>query len=280
MIILDGKSVAESMRNKLKEKIKLEFVNKKAPTLAVVLIGNDPASEIYVKNKEKACAEIGINSVVIKRDSIINEDEILAIIESLNKDDNIDAIIVQLPLPKGINERKIINAIDPDKDVDCLSEVSMGRLVHGTNIIMPCTPSGIVNLLSEYGISLSGKHVVMVGRSLLVGRPMEIIAEKLNATTTLCHSKTKDLGYYTKQADVLIVATGRPNLIKSNMVKNGAIIIDVGINRVDGKLCGDVDFEKVSKKCSFITPVPGGVGPMTIVGLMINTINLAKNRNR
>ena len=279
MIILDGKKVAETTRKRLKENVLKEFVNKKAPTLAVVLIGDDPASQIYVTNKEKACAEIGINSVVVRQDKEISESEVLKIIDKLNKDVNVDAILVQLPLPKHINERKIINAIDPGKDVDALSEISMGRLVHGLNVIMPCTPLGIVTLLNEYGINFSGKHVVIVGRSLLVGRPMEIIAEKMNATTTLCHSKTKDLSKFTKQADILIVATGKPHLIKADMVRRGAIVVDVGITKQSGKLFGDVDFDKVSKKCSYITPVPGGVGPMTIVGLMINTISLAKNRN-
>ena len=279
MIILDGKSVALNIRKKLKEKVALEFLNKKAPTLAVVLIGENPASLIYVKNKEKACAEIGINSIVVKRDENTSEADVLKIINELNNDKNIDAILVQLPLPKHINERNVINAIAKNKDVDGLSESSMGKLVHGTNIIYPCTPLGIITLLNEYGIGLSGKHVVVVGRSLLVGRPMEIIAEKMNATTTLCHSKTQNLGNITKQADILIVATGHPSIIKSDMVKSGAVVVDVGITKYDGKICGDVDFEKVSKKCAYITPVPGGVGPMTIVGLMINTINLAKHNN-
>lgn len=276
MKILDGKAVAASLREKIKERVKTEFLNNKAPTLAVILVGDDSASQIYVRNKEKACKEVGINSITIRMSGLSTQDEVINKVEELNKNPDVNAILVQLPLPKHIDSKKVIDAIDDSKDVDALSERSMGKLVIGSNIIAPCTPSGIVELLKYYNISFESKHVVVVGRSMLVGRSVELLANRLNATTTICHSRTKNLAKFTRSADILIVAIGKANFITRDMVKRGTVIVDVGMNRVDGKLYGDVDFENVKDKCKFITPVPGGVGPMTIACLLLNTLKLAE----
>lgn len=280
MKILDGKIVASQMRAEIKLEVEKEFLSKgkQVPLLAVVLVGNDPASEIYVRNKEKACSEVNIGSKLLRFDQSVTEKQLLDEIDKLNKDTSVTGILVQLPLPSHINSRTIANAVSEKKDVDALSDSLIGKVVADTNIVAPCTPVGVLALLSHYNIDVKGKHVVVVGRSFLVGRPMELLMSRNNATTSVCHKYTKNLEKITKTADILIVATGVPKLIKASMVKKGAVVVDVGISRVDGKLQGDVDFDEVATKTSYITPVPGGVGPMTIVGLLKNTITLAKSQ--
>lgn len=275
-VILDGKK----LRNKLLENLKAEIAAYKVkPSLAVILVGEDPASKIYVNNKRKTAEELGITSTVITYAEDISEEVLLAKIKELNSDPSVNAVLVQLPLPKHINKQNVINAISPEKDVDCFTLENSGRLETGSEpYVYPCTPNGILLLLEEYGIDLDGKQVVVVGRSNLVGKPMALLALERNATVTICHSHTKNLENITKTADILISAAGAP-LIKENMVKEGCVVVDVGIFRGEnGKLRGDVDFEKVASKASFISPVPGGVGPMTIASLMLNTVVLYKKQ--
>lgn len=269
MRILDGREVKRIKLEELKDKVsKLD----RALGLVVIQIGNDPASNIYVKQKSKMALELGFNFSHVKLEENVLESEVLGIIDELNKDEMVDGILVQMPIPKHLEARVIQNAIDPEKDVDGLTDVNMGRLVHGRECLMPCTPLGIYELLTFYDIDISGANVVVVGRSNLVGRPMAEVMINKDATVTLCHSKTKDLTSITRGADILIVAVGKSKFIKSEMVKEGAVVVDVGINRAeDGSLCGDVDFDNVSSKCSYITPVPGGVGQMTVLELGYNT---------
>ena len=273
-MILDGKSLSEKILDNLKSEIEQ---NNYKPTLAVVLAGNNPASEVYVSVKEKACNKLGIKSLVKKFDDDVKEEELLKEITKLNSDKDIDGILVQLPLPKGINTDKIINSISPEKDVDGFTLHNTGCILSGQKpYCYPCTPKGILRILDEYNIQIEGKHVVITGRSNIVGKPLAQMMLNRNATVTVCHSKTKNLSEHTKQADILVSAVGKPYFITSDMVKENAVVIDVGISRVDDKLKGDVNFEEVSQKASYITPVPKGVGPMTISSLMENTLELHK----
>ncbi len=269
-IVIDGKMVAEYTKDWVKWEI--ELLDEK-PTLAVVIVGNNPASRVYVNNKKKACEAVGIRCLEVKLSATISEDELLEVIYELNVDKKIDAILCQLPLPKHIDERAIIEAINPRKDVDGFSIDSVGSLWVGDYNFVPCTPAGIIELLHHYDIPIEGKYCVIVGRSNIVGKPLAALMLEENATVTVCHSKTKDLASFTKNADIVIAAVGKPNFITADMIKEGATVIDVGINRLEsGKLCGDVDFENVKEKTAFITPVPGGCGPMTIAMLLANTL--------
>ena len=271
--IIDGKKVSLEVKETLKNEIsKLT----KKPTLVVISVGDDPASKVYVKQKEKCAQYVGINYIHLNYDKI-EENDLLSKIDELNNDDSINGIIVQLPLPKYLDSTKIVNAISPKKDVDGLSYINAGKLLNNEPCLVSCTPKGIMYLLENEKIDLEGKNVVVIGRSILVGKPMMNLLINANATVTLCHSRTKELEKITRKADVLIVAIGKKHFIKKDMVKRGSVIIDVGINRVDGKLYGDVDFDDVYDKVKKITPVPGGVGPMTVVMLMSNVLESYKN---
>lgn len=276
--LIDGKTVAKEILDNLADEVL--FLNKK-PCLAVIIVGNDSASKIYVNLKKKKALELGFNSIVIELPENTLEKDLIYKIEELNSDENVNAILVQMPLPKHINPLKIIETISPQKDVDCFHPYNVGNISIGKkSYVYPCTPKGIIRLLEYYDIKIEGKHAVVIGRSNIVGRPLSQMLINENATVTLCHSKTKNLSEITKTADILISAVGKPNLVTENMVKDGTIIIDVGMNRLEnGKLCGDVDFENVKDKASYITPVPGGVGPMTICSLMVNTYDLFKYQN-
>ncbi len=282
-IIIDGKKIASEVRVELKKKIEwLKSLNIRVPGLVTIMVGDNPASQSYVKSKGKACTEIGMHSKIEMLSAETTEEQLLEMIDLYNSNEEFHGILVQLPLPKHINEDKVIERISPSKDVDGFHPISMGNLVIGKNTFYPCTPNGILELIKRYKIETSGKHVVVVGRSNIVGKPVANMLlqkkEGANAIVTVCHSAAKDLSHYTKNADILIAAIGKPNFITGDMVKEGAAVIDVGINRVEDssdpkgyKIVGDVDFETVSKKASFITPVPGGVGPMTIAMLLQNT---------
>lgn len=284
MQIIDGKELSKTIKQEIAanvEKIKAE--GKRAPHLAAVLIGEDPASQVYVRNKVKSCEQVGFSSTLIRRPSDTTEEEVLEIVNDLNNNPEIDGFIVQLPLPKHIDENKITLAIDAKKDVDGFHPVNFGLMMQGLPCYLPATPYGIMEMLSRYGIETSGKEVVVVGRSNIVGTPMGVLLSRKdnpgNATVTLCHSRTADLAFHTQRADIIIAAIGRANFITGDMVKEGVVVIDVGINRVDDptakrgyRLKGDVEFETVAPKSSFITPVPGGVGPMTVVSLLQNTL--------
>ena len=272
--IIDGKKISGDIKEEVRIEIeKLTKGGKRAPGLAVIIVGENPASKVYVNSKVKTCSALGIYSEKYNLDSQTTEVELLKLIEELNNKEEIDGILVQLPLPKHIDEDKIIEAIKPNKDVDGFHPINLGKLVIGKNGFKSCTPYGIMELLKRYELNLNGKDVVIVGRSNIVGKPLSIMLTNKNATVTLCHSRTKNLAEKTLNADIVIVAIGREKFLTEDMVKEGSIVIDVGINRNKlGKLCGDVDFENVSKKTSLITPVPGGVGPMTIAMLMKNTV--------
>lgn len=284
MTIIDGKKAAAEIRAELKAEVdKLINTGKPIPGLAAILVGENPASEVYVRSKGKACEDIGMNSKTERLPSEISEQKLLSVISKYNADKNFNGILVQLPLPKHINEDKIIEAILPEKDVDGFHPVNVGCLSIGKDTLLPCTPAGIQELLVRYQIPIKGMHVVVVGRSNIVGKPIANILlqkkENANAVVTICHSAAKDISYYTKQADILIAAIGQPNFVKGSMLSEGVAVIDVGINRVTDashpkgyKIVGDVDFDEASKKASFITPVPGGVGPMTIAMLLKNTL--------
>ena len=250
------------------------------PKLVVVLVGNNSASEVYVRNKHKACGEVGIESEVIKMPEETTQQELLDVVKGLNEDRTVDGILVQLPLPGQINEKVVLRSILPEKDVDGFHPVNVGLLSIGDDCYAPATPSGIIAMFKEYGIEIAGKHCVIIGRSNIVGKPMAALLLRHNATVTVCHSKTQNLGELTRQADIVIVATGHRHTLTADMVKEGAVVIDVGMNRNElGKLCGDVDFDEVKEKASFITPVPGGVGPMTITELLENTILAAQRHH-
>ncbi len=269
MKLLDGKEVKLKILEDLKQK--LLNLNEKLG-LVVIQIGNDPASDVYVRQKKKMAEDLGYNFNHINLDENVNEDEILAIIDKLNNDNMVDGILVQMPIPSTLNVKRIQNAILPYKDVDGLTDINIGKLVHNEDSLVACTPMGIIDLLDYYNIDIEGKNVVIIGRSDLVGKPLASLMINRNATVTLCHSKTINLDFYTKNADILVVAIGKPNFIKRDSVKDGAVIIDVGINRMaNGMLCGDVDFDDVKDKVSYITPVPGGVGQMTVAELALNT---------
>lgn len=276
--LIEGKVVAQKILENLSDEIL--FLNKK-PSLAVIIVGDDPASKIYVNLKKKKAQELGITSQVIEMNASVTEQELLDKIDELNNDKEVNAILVQLPLPAHINTQKVIEKISPIKDVDCFHPYNMGKIAAGLKpYVYPCTPKGIIRLLEYYDIDIASKNAVVVGRSNIVGRPLGQMLLNSNATVTFCHSKTKDLAKITKTADILICAAGRLNLITRDMVKEGAVVIDVGMNRKeDGKLAGDVDFFNVETVASYITPVPGGVGPMTICSLMQNTFDLYKIQN-
>lgn len=279
MTILDGKALSTKIRSQVKQDVESLQKNGVTPGLAVVLVGSDPASAAYVNMKSKACKEAGIYSIVHEMPETISQESMLEIINMMNKNPNIDGILVQLPLPKHINTTEILEAIVPEKDVDGFHPYNVGRVVAGLDGFIPATPYGVMELLKEYDINVEGKDVCVVGASNIVGKPMATLMLNANATVDICHIYTKDLKAHTQKADIICVGVGVVNLIKEDMVKEGAIIIDIGINRLDnGKLVGDVDYENVSKKSSYITPVPGGVGPMTIAMLLKNTIKSAKNR--
>lgn len=273
--IIDGKLVSQKIVADLKAQV--NGFDKK-PTLAVIQVGNDPASSTYVNIKIKRCAEIGIKSLSYKFDENFSEDDLLQLISKLNSNPDVNGILVQVPLPKHINEKKVLNFISPDKDVDGFHPNNVGKLISGDCQLVSCTPLGIMSLIDHYKIELEGKHAVVVGRSNTVGKPVAMLLLQRNSTVTVCHSKTSDLKEFTKQADILVVAVGRPSLITGDMVKKGAVVIDVGTNRVGKKLTGDVDFDSVKEKASYISPVPGGVGPMTVASLMGNTIKAYKNQ--
>ncbi len=275
-VVIDGKQVAQSYRLKLKEEVARLKEQRIQPKLTVILIGEDPASQSYVRGKEKAAQEIGMDSDLIRLPEETKESELLHLIDRLNADASIHGILVQLPLPKHIDESKVIFAISPEKDVDGFHPVSVGKMMIGEPTFLPCTPNGILHLVKEMNVPIAGRHVVVVGRSQIVGKPVGMLFLNESATVTYCHSKTADLGAMTRLADILIVAVGVPKLITADMVKPDAVVIDVGVNRVDGKLVGDVEFKAVKEVASMITPVPGGVGPMTITMLLHNTIEAAK----
>ena len=281
MNILDGKKCSQEILDKIKEKVDaLKNSNKRVPGLAVIIVGNNPASKIYVNSKVKACEKVGFYSKAIFLDENISQAELLENIQALNNDKNIDGILVQLPLPKHLNEDEICNAIDTSKDVDGFKAENLGKVMLGKEDgMVPCTPQGIMYLLDSIkNINLYGMNGVVIGRSNIVGKPISSLLINRGVTTTVCNSRTKNIEDVLRNADIIIAALGKPKFLKENMVKEGAIIIDVGINRVDGKLCGDVDFENVSKLASFITPVPGGVGPMTIAMLLNNTLRAYDKR--
>jgi len=271
--ILDGKKFAKKLRYRLKEKI--SGMDPK-PGLGVILVGNSPASELYIKMKERACKEVGIYFKKIVLAEGVSQTRLLEEIEDLNQNKNIHGILVQLPLPKHINENFVIESINPKKDVDGFTPVNMGNLLIGKNQIVPATPKGIIKLIEKTDIELKGKDAVVIGRSNIVGKPIFVLLQQKGCTVTLCHSKTKSLDKYTKKADILVVAKKKKKMIGKDMIKEGAIIIDVGINKIDDKIVGDVDFDEVKEKAGFITPVPGGVGPMTIASLLENTLGCMK----
>ena len=279
--IIHGKIVSQKLRSELKEGVdSFRSETGVTPGLAVIIVGGDPASQVYVRNKQRACAEVGINSVVIEYPDGTTESELLSKIDQLNSDSNIHGILVQLPLPENINEKAIIDRIDPGKDVDAFHPYNVGKIMLGSYDFLPCTPAGIIALLDYYKVDISGKRCAVIGRSNIVGKPMALLLTERNATVTLCHSKTKGLGDICRNSDIIVVAIGRAEYLTANMVKDGAIIIDVGINRLsDGRLVGDVNFDEVSRVASLITPVPGGVGPMTITTLLKNTLLAAKIKN-
>jgi len=273
-MIIDGKKVANKIKEDLKKEVSMMQI---PPTLAVVQVGDDPASNSYIKAKEKGCSEVGINFKHLKFKDDINEDELILEIVKLNNDKLVDGILVQLPLPNNLDENKVLNTINKDKDVDGLTTINAGCLFQNNITLAPCTPLGIIKLLEEYNISLEGKHVVIVGRSNLVSKPLAMLLLEKNATVTICHSKSINLEKYTKEADILISSVGKKHLIRQDMVKDNAVVIDVGISRDNTKLYGDVDFDNVIKKASYITPTPGGVGPMTVAMLLSNVVK-AKRR--
>jgi methylenetetrahydrofolate dehydrogenase (NADP+)/methenyltetrahydrofolate cyclohydrolase len=279
--IIDGKLISSQIKDEVKERVAALKAKGREVTLAVVLVGEDPASQVYVNNKKKACEYCGINSKSFELPESTSEAELLKLIDELNNDAAIDGILVQLPLPKGIDEDKVIMAIDPAKDVDGFHISNVGSLCVGRKGLVSCTPAGIIELLKRYNITIEGKECVVIGRSNIVGKPMALLLLRENGTVTVCHSRTKDLKDVTKRADILVVAIGKPKFIDGSYVKDGAVVIDVGIHRnEEGKLCGDVDFDSVKDKTSAITPVPGGVGPMTIAMLMNNCVAAVENKTK
>lgn len=278
--IISGKQVSEEIRGSIAGEVKELAAKGVVPGLAVVLVGEDPASQVYVRNKEKACHDLGFYSEVHRLPAETSQEELLTLVDKLNRQDSIDGILVQLPLPGHIDEKAVINAIAVDKDVDGFHPVNVGNLVIGDDSLLPCTPAGVIELIKRAGISLSGKHAVVIGRSNIVGKPVSLLLQRENATVTMCHSRTANMSEIARQADVLVVAIGRANFIDASYVKPGAVVIDVGMNRLEnGKLAGDVDFESVKEVSGPITPVPGGVGPMTITMLMKNTLIAAKRHH-
>ena len=279
-MIIYGSEIAKNIKADIKSRVdEIVASGKRKPCLCVILVGDDPDSISYVKGKEKACAEIGFASKMITLPQETSEEELLDIVRECNNDDSIDGILVQLPLPKHINAHNIIINIDPNKDVDGLHPLNVAKLYQSQDGFVPCTPQGVMQILKQANVSLAGKHVVVIGRSHLVGSPVARLLLNENATVTMCHSYTQDLSSITKLADILVVCVGKPRMITKEYVKEGAVVIDVGVNRDEnGKLCGDVDFDNVKEKCSLITPVPKGVGPMTICMLLVNTLKAYEGR--
>ena len=288
MELIDGKKISAQIKQELADEVvRLKAEGKKVPHLVAVLVGNDAASETYVASKVKACQEVGFKSTELRYSADMTEEQLLEVVEKLNADTDVDGYIVQLPLPKHISEQKILLAIDQDNNVDGFHPCNVGKIFNGLPTYLPATPAGIVELLKRYHIPTQGKHCVVIGRSNIVGTPMSVLmsrkAEYADCTVTICHSRTPDIKEYTLQADILIVALGKPHFVTADMVKEGAVVVDVGIHRIASdktksgfRLAGDVDFENVAPKCSYITPVPGGVGPMTIVSLLQNTLKACK----
>ncbi len=276
-IIIDGKKVRDHNLEIMKKEV--AELNEKGiyPCLSVIIVGNDQASRVYVNNKKKVCENIGIISKEYALPEETTTEQLLSLIDELNNDDSVSGILCQMPVPKHIDSNAVLEHINPNKDVDCFHPYNVGKLVQGNNVFLPCTPAGMVEMLDYMGVEISGKHCVIVGRSDIVGKPMAMLMLQRNATVTICHSKTKNLAEITKQADILVAAVGKANFVTADMIKEGTIVLDVGINRnSEGKLCGDVNFEECKKTASMITPVPGGVGPMTITMLMRNTITAEK----
>ena len=280
-IRIDGKETSRKVRGEIAKKVQTLREQGKETGLAVVIVGENPASQVYVRNKAKACEEVGMYSEVHALPESTTEGELLALVERLNHEDKIDGILVQLPLPKHIDEERVILAIDPNKDVDAFHPVNTGKIMIGNYEFLPCTPAGVMTLLKEYNIEVEGKECVVVGRSTIVGKPQALLLLQKNGTVTVCHSRTKNLADITRRADILVVAIGKAEFITGDMIKEGAVVIDVGMNRkADGKLCGDVEFASAEAKASYITPVPGGVGPMTITTLLQNTLVASEKRMR
>lgn len=278
--IIDGKSIAKELRESLAPRVAALKEQGITPGLTVIVVGDDPASAIYVRNKERACVKLGMNSQVLRFPAETTQEEILNTVRLLNQDDSVHGILVQLPLPRHIDEQAVLRSIDPDKDVDGFHAMNAGRLMNGEPGFVACTPKGVMRLLEVSGVELDGKNAVVVGRSNIVGKPMALLLLQKNCTVTIAHSHTKDLTAVTRSADILVVAVGRAGFITGDMIKPGAAVMDVGINRVDGKVVGDVDFESAKEVASCITPVPGGVGAMTIAMLMENTVEAAENYAR
>ncbi|CAM3242313.1 MULTISPECIES: bifunctional methylenetetrahydrofolate dehydrogenase/methenyltetrahydrofolate cyclohydrolase FolD [Brevibacillus] len=277
--ILQGKEVAKSIRAELAEEV-LELKKQGiVPGLTVILVGDDPASHSYVRGKSKGCEEVGIRSELILKEASTTEAELLAIIQQLNQNPNVNGILVQLPLPSHISEEAVLDAIDPKKDVDGFHPINVGNMVIGNETLLPCTPHGVIELIKRTGTQIAGKHAVVIGRSNIVGKPVSLLLQRENATVTMCHSRTQDLPSFTKMADILVVAAGKAHMIGKEHVKPGAVVIDVGVNRnEEGKLVGDVKFDEVKDSASYLTPVPGGVGPMTITMLLKNTVQAARQQ--
>lgn len=277
--LIDGKEISAAVKKSIAAEVATLAAKGIETALAVIIVGDDPASQVYVGSKKRACAELGIRSEEYALPAETTQQQLLEIIAQLNERSDINGILCQLPLPKHIDEKTVINAILPSKDVDAFHPVNVGRIMIGDFDFLPCTPAGIMEMLKYSQIDVEGKHCVVIGRSNIVGKPMAMLMLHKNATVTICHSKTKNLAEICRSADVLVAAVGRARFVTADMVKEGAVVIDVGMNRPDGKLCGDVDFASVAEKCSAITPVPGGVGPMTIAMLMQNTLTAARRQN-
>ena len=275
--IIDGKAISKQVREEIATDV-VSFKEKygSAPGLAVIIVGNDPASQVYVRNKKRGCEEVGFYSESYELPDSTTQEELIALVERLNNDDKIHGILVQLPLPKHLNETEVLLKIRPEKDVDAFHPYNVGKIMIGNHDLLPCTPAGVMVLLEKSGIDVSGKKCVVIGRSNIVGKPMAMLLLHANGTVTICHSRTQNLKEVCREADILVASIGKPEFVKGDMVKDGAVVVDVGINRKpDGKLCGDVDFAEVEPKASYITPVPGGVGPMTITMLLKNTLTAA-----
>ena len=278
--IIDGKLVSAAVKERVAKEVKELDQKGVSVCLAVILVGNDPASQIYVANKKKACEQLGIISKEFVLPEATTQQELLSLVNDLNNDSSVNGILCQLPLPKGLDEKAVIAAIDPQKDVDAFHPVNVGKIMIGDYDFLPCTPAGVMEMLAYYNIDVGGKECVVIGRSNIVGKPMGMLLLHKNGTVTICHSRTQNLSEVTRRADILVAAVGKANFVTADMVKDGAVVIDVGMNRdSNNKLCGDVDFDAVKTKASYITPVPGGVGPMTIAVLMQNTLTAAKRQN-
>lgn len=278
--VIDGKAISAKVKSEVRQEAEALKAKGISIGLAVVIVGDNPASRVYVNNKKKACAEVGFESFEYALPEETTQEELLALVDKLNKDDTVNGILVQLPLPKQIDEKAVINAILPEKDVDAFHPVNVGKIMIGDFAFLPCTPAGVMELIASTGVDISGKECVVIGRSNIVGKPMAMLLLHKNGTVTICHSKTKNLAEVCRRADILVAAVGRANFVTPDMVKEGAVVIDVGMNRLEnGKLCGDVDYAACFEKAGYITPVPGGVGPMTIAMLMKNTLTSAKIKN-